>query len=162
MKHKPQVFTKSGPTKYVSVMKKLIVIALVLAVVIAFPCLVLGLHASGGAKIIFLVVAALVLVAYFVFYAFYALNVSMGTVLEIEVTDKVVHLITKRKTFTYDVKMGCVAVKAKGNRYVCTFETQDSRDKFIFYRRAPFTSFSDEGFTEEDIRRFYTRRGLVT
>lgn len=146
---------KAGPARYVAVMKNLLIVLLFIAIVTAFPILIVGLNSAGAQKAVYIAVAIAILVAYLVFYGFYQLNVSMGTVLGIEVTTKVVHIVTKRKTFTYDVKSGCVALKQKKNKFVGTFETQDSRDKFIFYRRAPFTKFSEEAFTEEDIRTFY-------
>ena len=80
--------------------------------------------------------------------------VSMGTVLSVEVTEQVVHVVTKRKTFTYDAG-SCVAVKAKSGRYVATFRGNDSQDSFIFYTRVPFTGRYEGAFTKEDLRAFY-------
>ena len=85
---------------------------------------------------------------------FFISPAMLGTVLGIETTDKVVHLHTARKTYTYDVNMGCVSVREYSNRFVAVFETQDSRDSFTFYKRAPFSSFSDGQFSSDDIARF--------
>lgn len=103
----------------------------------------------------FYIIAPALIVAYLVVYGVYALYVSMGLVLGIEVTDQVVHLKTKRKTFTYDVKMGCIAVKVKKNKFVATFRTQDSQDKFTFLRHVPFTKHYEVAFSEDEIRLFY-------
>lgn len=145
---------RSGAEKYVRTVKYLLValsVALfpVLMVLTAVACNVTGLP-----RVVYSVVVAVAAAAWAVVYGAYCMRVSMGTVLGLETTEKVVHLYTKRKTFTYDVKMGCVAVEVKKNRFICTFETQDSRDKFIFYRHAPFSKYSDGQFTEEDVCSF--------
>ena len=50
--------------------------------------------------------------------------------------------------------MGCVGVREYKNRFVAVFETQDSRDSFIFYKHAPLSSYADGQFTLSDIARF--------
>lgn len=145
---------RSGPAKYASRAKFL----LILLSIAVFPAIMiltaLACNVKGAACAVYSVVVALLALSWLIVYGVYSFRVSMGTVIGIEVTAKVVHLYTKRKTFTYDAHMGCVAVKVKRNRYVCTFETQDSRDSFLFYRHAPFSKYSDEQFTEEDIVSF--------
>lgn len=147
-------FSRSGSVKYVRTVK----IMLIVFTVAVFPTLMvltaLACNIGGTPRAVYSVIVAALAVVWFTVYGFYAMRVSMGTVTGLETTDKVVHLHTKRKTFTYDVKAGCVAVKVKGNRYLCTFETQDSRDKFIFYRHAPFSKYTDGQFSEEDICAF--------
>ena len=142
---------KDGIVKYVGIVKKLFLALSFVAIPAFMVCLVLAF--SGFKPFAF--VAPAVGVGYLVIYGFYAMRVSMGTVLGVEVTDKVVHLKTKRKTFTYDVKRGCVGVKIYNNRFVCIFQTQDSRDGFIFYRRVLFSKYSEEQFTRDDLRAFY-------
>ena len=100
----------------------------------------------------FYIIAPLLIVLYLVAYAFYALRVSMSIVIAVEVTDQVIHLKTNRKTFTYDAKTGCVAVKENKGSFVGTFRTQDSEDKFVFLRHVPFTKRYEVAFTEDDMR----------
>lgn len=157
MKHKPVKYMKSGAAKYVRVMKTAVTVFMILAIFATMMLLVYSFQGAEAYRPLFISLLVCVIVFSLFVYGFYALHVSMGTVLGIEVTDKVVHLITKRKTFTYDVKRGCVALKVKKNCYIGIFETQDSRDKFLFYRHAPFSKYSDEQFTEEDILQFYHR-----
>lgn len=145
---------RSGPVKYVARMKQIFIILSVLILPASMVICALAFNTKGIPQIVYACATAGLLLFFFVMYGFYAMRVSMGTVLGIETTDLVVHLTTKRKVFTYDVKSGCVAVKVKKNRFICTFETQDSRDKFIFYRHAPLSRYSDGQFTEEDVERF--------
>lgn len=148
---------KSGPDKFVRIMKKLFVIFAVIAIPTLMVCLVYAFNASGTMKAVFIVLSCAVALLFLFVYGFYAMHVSMGTVLGVQTTEKVVHLVTKRKTFTYDVRMGCIEMRKKRNRFIGTFATQDSRDKFVFYSHAPFSKWSDEQFSEEDIRKFYAR-----
>ena len=155
MKKEGRKGAKRGPEKYVSVVK----IALIVLSIAVFPVIMVltavAFHLEDTLpRVVYSIVIAVLALGWLVAYGFYAMRVSMGTVLGVETNEKVVYLHTKRKIFTYDVKMGCVAVKVKGNRYICTFETQDSRDKFTFYRHAPFSKYSDEQFTDEDISSF--------
>ena len=99
--------------------------------------LVFAFNGTALGKPIFFSAAAVVLIGYFIAYGFYTMRVSLGTVLGIETTNEVVHLHTARKTYTYDVRMGCVGVKEHRNRFVAVFRTQDSRDSFTFYKHAP-------------------------
>ena len=150
-------FVRTGPEKYVRRMKLLFIAFTVFMVPAIMVFLVYAFNTEGNYRIIFSVASACAILLFLCVYTFYALQVTLGTVIALQRTDKVVHLTTKRKVFTYDAVMGCVDVKGKRRKFVCTFETQDSRDKFIFYVRAPFSSFSDTQFTEEDIRGFYPR-----
>ena len=142
---------KDGIVHYVKTVKKLFLIFSLIAI----PAFMVSLVFAFGKVVPFYFIAPAIAVVYLIIYGFYAMRVSMGTVTGIEVTDKVVHLHTRRKTFTYDVKAGCVEVKTYKNRYVGTFQTQNSRDKFIFYRRALFSKSYMEQFTAEEIRSFF-------
>lgn len=142
---------KQGVVKYVGIMKKLFVIFSC----IALPIFMVSLVFAFARYIAFFIIAPAILILYFVVYGFYAMRVSMGTVIGIEITDKVVHLKTKRKTFTYDVKSGCVSMTPKKNYFVGTFRTQDSQDRFLFYRHVPFTKYYEEQFTFAEMQRLY-------
>lgn len=144
---------KEGILKYVNTVKKLYIaftvvdlLALMVSAVFAF-----------NKFFAFYFIAPALLLAWLVVYGLYAMRVSMGTVIGIEVTKEVVHLKTKRKTYTYDRERGCENIKVKGNKFVGTFATDSSRDKFIFYRRVLFSKYHEEQFTVEDIARFYSQ-----
>lgn len=142
---------KEDIAKFVGKIKLLFV----LLSVIAIPAIMICFVFAWGGIWYFWFIGSAVLVVYFIIYGLYALRISMGVVLGVEVTDKVIHLHTKRKTFTYDAKYGCKAVKVFPNRFVATFEAQDSRDNFTFYRHLPFKKYSAELFTEAEIDQFY-------
>ncbi len=142
---------KQAIKKYVDVLKSLLVAFSVLVIPSFMVCLV---YAFSGA-LAFCIIAPALGVVYLVVYALYALRISMGTVIGTEITDKVIHLKTKRKTFTYDVHTGCVNVKVKKNKFIATFQTQDSCDKFVFLRRFAVFGNGAEQFTVEDILAFY-------
>lgn len=142
---------KQGIRRYVDLMKKLFIAFSVVVIPSFMVCLV---YAFTGAMA-FCIIAPALGVLYLAVYALYALRISMGTVIGTEITDKFIHLKTKRKTFTYDAQTGCVGVKAKKNKFVCTFQTQDSRDKFVFLRRFAFFGNGEKQFTAEEIRAFY-------
>ncbi len=155
MKRQPKAYFKSGPEKYVRTMHKLFVVFSVIAIPVFMVLLVNACNTAGTPKAVFIVATALCGLGYLCVYGFYAMHVSMGTAIGIEVSTKTVNIVTRRKTFTYDLRMGCVDMKFKKNKFVGTFETQDSRDRFVFYRHAPFTKYTDTQFTEKDIRQFY-------
>ncbi len=142
---------KNTVRRYVDIMKKLFIGFSVIAIPSFMVCLVYAF--SGFAAFYF--ITPVIGVVYLTVYAFYALRISMGTVYGTEITDKVVHLQTKRKVFTYDVKSGCVGVKVKKSKFIATFQTQDSRDKFVFPRRFVFFGNGEEQFSEDEIRSFY-------
>lgn len=142
---------KTGILKYVNIIRGLFIAFSCIMLPALMICLVLA--ASKYAA--FYIIAPVLAIAYLVVYGFYAMRVSMGTVIGIEVTDKVVHLKTKRKTYTYDVRTGCVAMKVTKNKFVGTFQTQDSRDSFTFYRHVSFSPYHEEQFLKEDIRLFF-------
>ncbi len=152
---KDRSYMRSGPGKYVSVSGILLIIlsVAVFPVVMVLTAVACNLDDTLP-RVIYSIVISVLALGWLTVYGFYTMRVSLGTVLGLEMNDRVVYLHTKRKIFTYDVKMGCVAVKVKGNKFICTFETQDSRDKFIFYRHAPFSKYSDKQFTEDDISAF--------
>ncbi len=142
---------KPAILKYVNICKRLIVIFGVIAIPAFMICLIFAF--MGYAAFWFL--APAILIVYLVAYGIYAVRVSMGTVIGIETTDKVVYVRTKRTTYTYDVRQGCKEVTATARKFVCTFETQDSRDKFTFYRKIWFTPSYETQFTAEEIAAFY-------
>ena len=121
--------------RYVRAMKRCIVLLSCIAIPAVMVCAVFAFLGYIG----FWIVTPVALVAYLALYGWYALRVSMGTVIGTEVTDTVVHVKTKRAVYTYDVKSGCIAVRQKKNCWIATFRTQTSQDSFIFYRRAPFS-----------------------
>ena len=142
---------KADIVKFVKIVKRLFLVFSVFAIAAEMVLLVFAFMGYLGC-----IIGACVLgVGYIVIYGVYALRFSMGAVLGIDVTDKVVHVKTKRKTWTYDVKRGCVGVKVKRNKFIATFQTQDSRDSFIFYKRVPFSPHGAEQFTADEIKMFY-------
>ena len=146
---------KPDLVKYVRIVKQLFVVFSVIAIPAFMVCLVFAFEKMP----VFYYLTPAIGVGYFVVYGLYTMKISMGLVLGIEVTEQVVHVKTKRKTFTYDVKEGCVAVKVTNKKFICTFRTQNSEDKFVFCRHLPFKQWSAEQFTENDIRAFYPALG---
>lgn len=146
---------KESIANYVRIMKKLFVIFSCFMIV----AIMVSLTFAFNQFVAFYVIAPLLIVAYLVAYGFYAIRVSMSVVIAVEVTDLVIHLKTKRRTFTYDAKAGCVAMKEKRGSFVGTFRTQDSEDKFVFLRHVPFTKSYETAFTEEDMRLIYPAFG---
>ncbi len=144
---------KEGVKRYVKVMKSLFTAFCVIAVPALMVFLVLAFNRVEG--MLFIWLSAALAILFFVVYGFYAMNVTMGTVIEVQYTNKMLYLKTPRKTYTYDMESGCVDMKVYKNKFVGTFETQDSRDKFIFYRRVLFSKYHEVQFTEDDIRPFY-------
>ena len=142
---------KDGVEKYVKIVRQLFIIFNVIAIPAFMVCLVFAFSSF----IAFYFIAPAVGILYFTIYGLYTMRVSLGVVIGVEVTEQVIHLKTPRKTFTYDAKTGCVAMKVYKNRFVGTFETQDSRDKFTFYRHPPFIPYSAEQFTAADMERIY-------
>lgn len=147
------IVQKHAVEKYVKTVKKMFIVFSVVALTAIMVCL---LYAFMGYAA-FWIIAPCALVFYLAVYAFYALRVSMGTAIGFETTDTVVYVRTKRKTYTYDVKRGCVGVKTTKRKFVCTFETQDSRDTFIFYRKAYFAKRYEDQFTADEIAAFYPK-----
>ena len=154
MKAQQPFFYKDGPVKYVRRIKAAYTLFSALFIVAFMVLLVFAFNGSDVGKPVFFSVAAVLLIGYFISYGLYTSRVTLGTVLGIETTDLVVHLHTPRKTYTYDVRMGCVGAREYKNRFVAVFETQDSRDSFIFYKHAPLSSYADGQFTLSDIARF--------
>lgn len=137
--------------RYVRAMKRCILLLSCIAIPAIMVCAVFAFLGYIG----FWIVTPVALVAYLALYGWYALRVSMGTVIGTEVTDTVVHVKTKCTVYTYDVKSGCIAVRQKKNCWIATFRTQTSQDSFIFYRRAPFSRPYETAFTQEDIDAFW-------
>ena len=103
MKEQPAV------VRYVRLMKKWVVILSCLVIPAIMVCAVFAFAGYIG----FWIVTPAVLIVYLAVYAWYALHVSMGTVIGLEVTSEVIHVKTKRGTYTYDVKTGCAGVPRK-------------------------------------------------
>ena len=158
MKKQVPYYYKDGSVKYVRLMKKLFVVFSVVMLPVFMTLLVFAFNGTDIGKPILFSAAAVALVLYFIVYGYYTMRVTLGTVLGVETTNEVVHLHTARKTYTYDVHMGCVQLKEHKNRFVAVFETQDSRDSFVFFKRAPFSAFSDTQFSLDDISRFCAHR----
>lgn len=142
---------KEGILKYVRIIGKLYIAFTVVVFAVIMVCLVYAFNQIYA----FYIITPALIVLWLVVYALYALRVSLGTVVGIEVTDEVVHLKTKRKTYTYDRERGCENVRIKGNKFVATFANEKSRDSFILYRRVLFSKYQDEQFTVEDVASFY-------
>lgn len=142
---------KPAIEKYVGIMKRLFLLFSAVTLPALMVCFVFALLKYAA----FWIISPVLAVLWFTVYGLYAMHVSMGTVLGMEITDKVIHLRTKRRTYTYDARSGCVAVKATKRKFVATFETQDSRDKFVFYRRVLFAKSFEEQFTPSEIALFY-------
>lgn len=142
---------KEGVVKYVKIVKRLFIAFSVVALPALMVSLVFALNGIWACYI----VAPVILLVWLVVYALYAMYVSMGAVLGVEIAGGSVNVKTKRKSFTYDVDGGCIDVKVKKNSFVCTFRNRNSQDKFIFYRRVLFSKYSEEQFTSDDIRPFY-------
>ena len=105
---------KEGILRYVNTVKKLFV---------AFSVVVLGAFMVSAVFAFnkffaFYFIAPALLLLWLVVYGLYAMRVSLGTVIGIEITKQVVHLKTKRKTYTYDVQNGCENIQVKGNKFV--------------------------------------------
>lgn len=148
---------KEQPTiiRFVRRIKKWFVIASCIAIPAIMVCVVFAFAGYIG----FWIVTPVLLVVYLALYGWYALHVSMGTVIGMEAVGDVVHIKTRRGTFTYDAKKGCVAVREKRHRFIATFRTQTSQDSFTFYRRAPFSKPYETAFTDEDLALFWHGEG---
>lgn len=142
---------KEGIVRYVAFVKNLFVAFSAVVLPAIMVCLVFAFSRAAA----FYIITPALAVLYFVAYGFYALNVSMGTVTGMQILGDTVTLVTGRKSFSYDAESGCVEVKTYPRKFVATFETENSRDKFIFYRRAPFSKNYQEQFTLAEIRRLY-------
>ena len=142
---------KEGILKYVNTVKKLFI---VFSVVVLSAFMVSAVFAFNRFAAFYIITPALLLL-WLVIYGLYAMRVSMGTVIGIEIAGEVVHVKTKRRTYTYDLEHGCESIKVKNNKFIGTFATDRSRDKFIFYRRVLFSRYHEEQFTIEDIARFF-------
>ncbi len=137
--------------RFVRSMKKCIVAFSCIAIPVIMACAVFAFAGYIG----FWIVTPVLLIAYLVLYGVYALRVSMGTAIGMEVTPEVVHIKTKRGVFTYDVRKGCVDVRRKKHAWVATFRTQNSQDRYTFYERAPFSKPYETSFTQKDIDAFW-------
>lgn len=142
---------KPSILNYVNFWKKLFIILSCIVLPALMVCLLFAFMRFAA----FWIISPVLAVGYLTLYGFYAMYISMGTVIGFETTDKVVYVRTKRRTYTYDVKRGCKAVKVTKKKFVCTFETQDSRDKFTFLRRVMFAKSYEDQFTLEEIASFY-------
>lgn len=146
-----RVISKEGVARYVTIMRRMFIGFAVVMIPAALICFAYAFSGYIG----FWIISAALVVALIAAYCVYAMYVSMGAVVGFEITDKVLHVKTRRKTFTYDAGMGCVGVKVSRKKFIATFETRDSRDKFIFYRKVWFSKHFEEQFTVEEIKLFY-------
>lgn len=147
---------KEGIVRYVKIVKKLFQLFSIVAIPALMVFLVLAINAATPTqKTVFICLAAGTALLWFIAYGFYTMRISLGAVTQVTYNDKVVYLKTARKTYTYDIENGCIGMKIYKRKFVGTFETQDSRDKFVFYRRVPFTRYREEQFTANDLRPFY-------
>ena len=144
---------KEGIVKYVKIIKRLYVIFTIIILLAVMISAVFAFNKFAA----FYIITPVLIVLWLTVYGLYALRVSMGTVLGVEVTKEFIYLKTKRKTYTYDREKGCEEIKYKGNKFIGTFVTERSRDKFVFYRRVLFSKYQDEQFTVEDIAAFYPK-----
>lgn len=144
---------KEGVLKFVRIIKSLFIVFSVVMIAAFMVTMVFAFNRFFA----FYFISPALLLTWLVFYGLYAMRVSMGTVIGVEVTPEVVHLKTRRKTYTYDRQRGCENIKVYPNKFVGTFATDKSRDKFIFYRRVLFSKYSEEQFTAEDIAAFYPK-----
>lgn len=144
---------KEGILKYVNAIRKLYIAF----TVVDLTALMVSAVFAFNRVFAFYFIAPALLLLWLVVYGLYAMRVSMGTVIGIEVTNEVVHIKTKRKTYTYDAEGGCENIKVTGNKFIGTFATDRTRDKFVFYRRVLFSKYHEEQFTIEDIARFYPK-----
>ncbi len=142
---------KEGIVHYVATVKKLFIAFSA----IMLPLIMVSLVFAFSKAMAFWIISPVLIVLYLVVYALYALRVSMGTVLGVQIAGDSVHLVTKRKTFTYALKGGCVRVKTSARKFVATFVSNGARDKFVFLRRAYFSRFHSEQFTLEEMRALY-------
>ncbi len=122
---------------------------------VAIPTTMVLLVFAFLGYVAFWFIAPAVFVVYLVVYGFYALCISMGTAIGFEIAGKVLYVRTRRKTYTYDAGMGCTKIKVSKRKFVCTFETQDSSDKFTFPRRVLFAKSYEEQFTPDEIALFF-------
>ena len=142
---------KEGVVKYVKIIKRLFIAFSI----VVLPALMVSLVFAFSKVFAFYFIAPALFLLWVVVYGLYAMYVSMGTVLGVEIAGGTVNLTTKRKTFSYDLDGGCVDIKVRKNSFVGTFRTESSQDKFIFHRRVFFSKYSQEQFTVDDVRRFY-------
>lgn len=144
---------KAGIVRYVRTVKKLFIAFSAVSIPLFFVSLT---FAVAGYTAFFLIAPALGIL-YFALYAVYALRVSMGTVIGVELTEDTIRLKTPRKTFSYDARSGCIGVKKKGKKFIATFCTANSKDSFIFYNRVLFSPYGEEQFTIKEMTVIYPR-----
>ncbi len=147
------MIVKPGVERFIKIVKRIFIGVSCVWIPGVMVCLV---YAFEGAMA-FWIISPAVIIAYLAMYIFYALHYSMSAVIGYELTPEVIHIKTKRKTYTYDRENGCIGAEAHKNKYVCTFATQDSVDKYIFYLRVPFSKAYEEQFTEEEILKIYPK-----
>ncbi len=137
--------------RYVKSMKRIVLLICIPLLILILVSLLFAFNGVIG----FMIIGGVAIIALFTVYGWYQLSFSMGTVISYERTKEVIHIHTRRKTFTYDAESGCINVKETPRKYICTFATEDSEDKFSFYKRVPFMKPYEECFTEADILKFY-------
>lgn len=140
---------KEPIVRYLKFVKKVVAVVCVLLAAAIFVSI--GFAFSG--YIGFMIVTPVLMAAFLTVYGIYAVKFSLNLVLGVEYGKQTLTIRTKRKAFSYGFG-ACEDVKEKENKYVCTFGTQDSVDKFTFLKRVPFMKPYETCFTEEDIERF--------
>ncbi len=138
--------------RYVKLIRNIVTVVCALLAIFSLIALVYAFQGYMG----YIILAPVGIVLFIAVYAVYASKISLDTVLGIEVAKNTVHIITKRKTFTYDLQSGCTEVKESDKKYVCTFVTQDSEDKFTFYKTVPFKKPYEVCFEDRDIGVFFS------
>ncbi len=142
---------KEGVVRYVRTVRKLFLAFSIIVIPLFFVCVTFAIARYAA----FWIITPVLGIAYFTVYGVYVMRVSLGTVIGVQLTQEVIHVRTLRKTYTYDRQSGCVSVKRKGKKFVATFRTQDSEDKFLFYNRVLFSPYREEQFTAEEMSFIY-------
>ena len=108
---------KEGVVKYVKIIKRLFIAFSI----VVLPALMVSLVFAFSKVFAFYFIAPALFLLWVVVYGLYAMYVSMGTVLGVEIAGGTVNLKTKRKTFSYDLDGGCVDIKVRKKIFGGTF-----------------------------------------
>ena len=145
---------KACIVRYIRIVKYIVTAICAALGVFSMVCLVFAFNRYLG----FIILAPVAILSFLIVDGVYAVKFSLNIVLGVELGAQTVLIKTKRKTFTYGLDE-CVGVREDRKKYVCTFQTQDSKDTFTFLKHAPFSKPYEEGFTDEDICLFYPEYG---
>ena len=141
---------KAPIVRYVNLIRRICTVILA----VLFVCTMISLLFAFNRYIGFMILAPVFFILFLALYGVYAVKIGLNTVIGLEVTEEVIHVKTRRKTFTFDAG-SCSGVKETDRKFVCTFLSEGASDSFTFLRRVPFAKAGEEGFTEEDIRLVY-------